>query len=62
MNEAHTIIEYRDCNNELHEAVFDESLHYIKKSIASLYERGASEFVVVRNHRYYDFFWLNDYQ
>ena len=62
MNELDTIIEYRDCNHKLHEMAFDESLEYIKKSIASVYERGASEFVVVRNDRDYDFFWLNDYQ
>ncbi len=62
MNESHTIIEYRNCNNELREMAFDEPLHYIKRAIVLEYERGASEFVVVRNHRYYDFFWLNDYQ
>jgi len=62
MNEADTIIEYRDCNHKLREMAFDESLEYIKKSIASVYERGASEFVVVCNRRDYDFFWLNDYQ
>jgi hypothetical protein len=62
MNESDTIIEYRDCNHKLHEMSFDESLEYIKKSIASVYERGASEFVVVCNRRDYDFFWLNDYQ
>jgi hypothetical protein len=62
MNEADTIIEYRDCNHKLHEMAFDESLEYIKKSIVSVYERGASEFVVVCNRRDYDFFWLNDYQ
>jgi hypothetical protein len=62
INESDTIIEYRDCNHKLHEMAFDESLEYIKKSIASVYERGASEFVVVCNRRDYDFFWLNDYQ
>ncbi len=60
--ETYTVIEYRDLNNKLREAWYDETLYFIKRSIREMYERGASDFVVVRNDKNYDFYWLNDYQ
>ncbi len=60
--ETYTVIEYRDSDNKLRDAWYDETLHFIKRSIREMYEQGASDFVVVRNDKNYDFYWLNDYQ